>query len=467
MAASTRSALGIFAAVLVCGLGAGTAVAHSSAAAKHSSGPSKRHAKQKPRKAKKPAQEASIPLSRQRVRTTLRVPAGNGVGGFAVPETLTVPPGWKVVVWALVPSARWMTWTPQGALLVSTQAGTVVELAPNAHPALPPRQSVLLSGLTVPQGMAFDKVNGQTVLYVAESDQIDRYVWRGAAGVGARTVLVPNLPDLDPHGDDVHRAKTLVVGPDHRIYVMIGSAYNASPLDIQGNPPRASVVSYGPNGGNMRVLATGVRNGEGLSFAPNGVLWSAINERDQIAYPFHQAADGLPDAFGQIFPAYVSDHPSDEVVALTPGRNVGWPYCDPDPNNSMSNLGFDDDFQTNLGGSQLNCAKLTPINRGLPAHSAPLGLNFLEGSALPGNLTQGAVLAVHGSWDRNPPRPPAVLWMPWSKSQHTLGPAVTLISGFQNPDGSRWGRPADVVPGADGDLYVSDDTAGAIYRVIP
>jgi len=361
-----------------------------------------------------------------------------------------------------------MAWTPQHALLVSEQYnGTVEELVPAANAAAPPTERVLLSGLTEPQGLAFDTLGGRTVLYVAESDQIDRYVWRGAAGVGARTVLVANLPDTDPRGDDVHRPKTLAIGADHRIYVSIGSAFNASTQDIAGNPPRASVVSYAPNGGDMRVLATGIRNGEGLAFAPDGVLWSAINERDEITYPFNRAYDGVADAYNKLIQAYVNNHPPDEVVALTPGRDVGWPYCDPDPSRGLIRPGWDDDAETNPGGTAFDCAKLAPINVGLPAHSAPLGFSFLEGSGLPDGLADGAVVAVHGSWDRQPPRPPAVLWMPWSSSAKTLGAAVTLISGFQYANGSRWGRPADAVAGPDGSLYVSDDSAGAIYRITP
>ena len=108
--------------------------------------------------------------------------------------------------------------------------------------------------------------------------------------------------------------------------------------------------------------------------------------------------------------------------------------------------------------------------RGAPAGTcciAPLGLDFLEGSQLPVPWSRGAVVAVHGSWDRQPPQEPAVLWMAWDANAKTLLPAITLVSGFQNADGSRWGRPVDAVPGPDGSLYVSDDTAGAIYRLQP
>jgi glucose/arabinose dehydrogenase len=395
------------------------------------------------------------------------VPAGNGGGAFASARRLNVPHGWHAEVWALVAAARFMTWTPQGSLLVSVpSAGQVVELTPRADRAAPPHQRVIISGLTNPQGLAFDSLDGRTVLYVAESDAIDRYVWRGSA-VGTRTVLASGLPDADPRGDDVHRLKSLVVGPDHRIYVNIGSAFNASPIDQAGNPPRASVISFSSSGGDMRVQATGVRNGEGLSFAPDGVLWTAINERDQIPFPSHSSFAGHADAYGQIIPAYVTSHPPDEIVPLSGERNVGWPFCNPAPNATFGDMHLQDDEQNNPGGSKLDCNRLQPIQRGLPAHSAPLGFHFLTGTRLPAALRDGAVVAAHGSWDAQPPRPPMVWWLPWSSTGRTLGAARPLVSGFQEPDGSRWGRAVDAVAGPDGALYVSDDTAGAIYRLMP
>ena len=99
--------------------------------------------------------------------------------------------------------------------------------------------------------------------------------------------------------------------------------------------------------------------------------------------------------------------------------------------------------------------------------TSPLGMTFLEGSKIAAPWSGGAVIAGHGSWNRQPPRAPAVLWLAWNAAKGTLEPAVTMISGFENPDGSYWGRPVDAVPGPDGALYVSDDTAGAIYRLAP
>ncbi len=407
----------------------------------------------------------------------LTVLAGNGGEPFDVPHTLTIPSGWTATVWARIGDARFAVWTPQHDLLVSSsQGGEVIELIPRRGASSPPRKRVLISGLSGPQGLAFDTLHGMRVLYVAEFDQIDRYVWAPTGGLGARTIVVHNLPNLDPTGDDVHQAKSLAVGPDHTIYVTAGSGSNATPIPHGESPPRATILSVRPDGSHLRVFAGGVRNGEGLSFAPDGTLWTAVNERDEIAYPFHRAYGSQPEAYGQVISAYVDDHPPDELARLTPGRNLGWPYCDPDPDVTpgrpgsalrYANLPFDADAQTNPGGRALNCAMLAPIQRGLPAHSAPLGLNFLEGSTIAAPWSHGAVVAAHGSWDREPPRAPAVLWLPWESRRRTLGESLPLVSGFQLPSGKRWGRVADAVPGPDGALYVTDDTAGAVYRIGP
>jgi glucose/arabinose dehydrogenase len=418
-----------------------------------------------------PASTTTTAPSPDTATVALSVGPGNGGGAFSKPKSLTVPPDWTAEVWARVPDARMEAWTPEGDLLVSEpDKGRVVEVTPGSGGATKPRN--VLTGLTSPQGLAFAKVSGQWVLYVGESDQIDRYPWSAGGVSGPQTVIAARLPDLDSSGDDVHRPKDVVVAPDGSIYFDVGSSSNADPADRTMNPPRAVIMAVNPDGSDLRVVETGVRNGEGLAVAPDGSVWTAVNERDNIPFPFHSAYGGHSDAFGQVIQAYVDEHPTDEVVPVTTGRDLGWPYCDPDPDEnqpvgSLAHVPFVANSQTNPGGTHLDCASLAPIAVGLPAHSAPLGMSFLEGSSLPATWSDGAVVAVHGSWNRVPPRPPAVLWMAWNAARHTLEPAVTLIGGFQNANGSRWGRPVDAVPGPDGALYVTDDQAGAVYRLVP
>jgi glucose/arabinose dehydrogenase len=399
------------------------------------------------------------------------VPAGEVSGALATPRTLTVPAGWTARVWSRVPDARMEAWTPEGDLLVSTpNDGSIRELRPDAVGTA--TMTTLLSGLTFPQGLAFAKLGGRWVLYVAESDQIDRYPW-GPAGIsGTRTVIASGLPDQDPSGDDVHRAKDVTVAADGTVYFNVGSSSNANPDDRTMTPQRAVIMAVRPDGTDLRVAERGVRNGEGLAVAPDGSVWTAVNERDNIPYPAHGPYATYSDAFGHVIQAYVNNHPPDEVVPVTAGRDLGWPYCDPDqddsnPAGSLADVPLVPNAATNPGGTELNCKALTPVEVGLPAHTAPLGITFLSGSKIPAPWSAGAVVAGHGSWDRQPQQVPAVLWLAWNAAKATLMPAVTLVGGFQNADGSYWGRPVDAVPGPDGALYVSDDDAGAVYRLVP
>jgi glucose/arabinose dehydrogenase len=410
-----------------------------------------------------------------RVETTVFVPPANAAAPFDQPRGLTMPAGWRAEVWARVDDARYALWTPAHTLLVaSTGSGDVLELVPQSNPAAPPSVRVLAAGLTNPQGLAFDTLGKQRVLYVAESDQVDRYVWRSNGTLGTRTVVVSHLPDEDTSGDDVHRLKGIAVGRDHSFYVTVGSSSNANGNDTTMSPPRGAVYEFSSSGKNRRVFATGVRNGEGLAFAPDGTLWTAVNERDNVPYPFHQAYGGQSDAYGHVIQSYVNENPPDEIARLTAGRNLGWPFCNPTADlhlgNPAAGLAFSKprfvrDIQNNADGSKLDCSKLTPIDRPIPAHSAPVSLTFLAGSTLASTWRGGALVGAHGSWNRDPPRPPAVLFLPWNSKTRTLGTATPLISGFQIPNGQRWGRPVDAVPGPAGTLYVTDDQAGAVYRI--
>ncbi|HEY2053188.1 MAG TPA: hypothetical protein VGH14_04550 [Solirubrobacterales bacterium] len=400
----------------------------------------------------------------------LSVPSSLRGGELSEPHELSVPKGWKASVWARPEGARMEAITPEGNLLVSTPGiGAVIELSGASEAE---HEKVILAGLESPQGLAFAKRGGGWVLYVGESDQIDAFPWRGHGTVGPQKVLAPNLPDEEPAGDDIHRQKDVAVTPDGTIFFDVGSSSNASPADRGYNPPRGVIDSIGPNGGKVTVVMRGVRNGEGLAVAPDGTVWTAVNNRDEIPYPFHGEAEGKSEAFGEVIRSYVDNHPPDEVARVVGGRDLGWPLCNPEqgkstPPGSLANVPLIPDSVTNPGGKALDCAKLPPIEVGLPAHTAPLGMSFLEGTKVPAPWSGGAVVAAHGSWDRRPPRAPAILWMRWNAKRRTLEPAQALVTGFQEANGERWGRPVDVVSGPEGALFVSDDTAGAIYKLVP
>jgi glucose/arabinose dehydrogenase len=414
-----------------------------------------------------PAAPAAAPAAL--VPAPLAVPANLRDGAFTTPRTVLIPPGWAMSVWAAVPDARLATWTPDGALLVSRPGeGEVVRLVPG--PDGTAASSVLLDGLEQPHGMAFDG----TTLYVAESNRIRAYDYAAGRATAPRTV-VDDLPDAksgELGGHYAHALKTVIVGPDRSLYFSIGSSGNVSDDDREADPQRASVMRVPPGGGAPEVFARGVRNGTGLAIAPDESVWTAVNNRDNIEYPFdREYPGGSGSAQGEVIEGYVADHPAEELARLTPGRDLGWPYCNPDPDvePGVAGTAYDyttppyvNDYDTNPDGSELDCSTLTPIEQGLGAHSAPLGMVF---GALPAPYGEGALVGVHGSWNRVPPRAPEVSFFPWANG--TLGSQETLVGGFQAEDGSRWGRPVAAVPGPDGAVYVTDDQAGAVYRLVP
>jgi glucose/arabinose dehydrogenase len=383
---------------------------------------------------------------------TVEVPAGLDDAPFDTTRQAMVPDGWSMSVWARVPNARLAAWTPDGALLISVpDTGEVLKLTPTGNVAESVAESeVLLDGLEQPHGLAFA---GDT-LYVAQSNQIDAYTYRDGRAVDPR-VVAPGLPDAkspDLRGAYSHALKSVAVGPDGAVYFSIGSTGNISADDRTATPPRATIMRVPPGGGPAEPFATGVRNGTGLAVAPDGALWTANNGRDNIARP----------SDGQVVPEFVSDNPPEQLAKLTPGRELGWPYCNPE--GGPANMSMVNDVQTNPDGALLDCAALPPIEQSFAAHSAPLGLSFTDGT-LPAPYSSGALVGVHGSWNASPPREPEVSFYAWQDGG--LGDQQTLVGGFQSDDGSRWGRPVAAVAGPDGAVYITDDDAGAIYRLAP
>ncbi|OFB39494.1 gluconolaconase [Mycolicibacterium sp. (ex Dasyatis americana)] len=368
----------------------------------------------------------------------LQVPDRFAQAPLDEPRHALIPAGWTIEVIARVPKARMAAFAPDGALLISVPAtGQVLTVRPD--------QRTLLDGLEQPHGLFFA---GPT-LYVAESNQIDAYDYVDGQALNRRTVAggLPDAKSPDLHGAYAHALKSVVVGSDGAVYFSIGSTGNISAEDRDASPPRATIMRVPPGGGPAAPFATGVRNGTGLALAPDGSLWTAVNNRDNVA-----------DPQGRVRQAYVDDHPPESVAKLTPGRELGWPYCNPD---GPPPAGFIRDMQTNADGAQMDCAALAPVEQTLGAHSAPLGMSFAE---LPG-YSPGALVGVHGSWNRRSPQAPEVSFFGWEDG--TLGPQQTLVGGFQADDGTRWGRPVAAVTGPDGAVYITDDYAGAVYRLAP
>ena len=223
--------------------------------------------------------------------------------------------------------------------------------------------------------------------------------------------------------------------------------------DTKSNPVRAAIYVYNPDGSGGRLFARGLRNAEGLALVPaRSILWVVVNNRDDVPYPFNDASGNYGKG-----PDELRRRPSAGAVHQREGRgNYGWPFCNsnPDTPSGLNFMPLDRDFDTNKNGA-VNCGTMTKATKGIPAHSAPLGLTFLQRTRFPSYYRRGAMVALHGSWNRSTFQGGRIVYFPWDPSQRP-GPQYPFVSGWLNGN-NYWGRPVDTAVDSTGALLISDD----------
>jgi glucose/arabinose dehydrogenase len=400
----------------------------------------------------------------------VQVPASMTSAPFNVPRTLTVPSGFQLAVYARVTGARFLAVTPDGSLLVSRPgSGTISLIRPNGSGD--PLVSSFATNLQRPHDLVFTSIGGTTYLYVAEKNQVARYTYTAGNLTGqGRQVIVSGLPDAslpELNGNYGHELKNIAISSAGKLYVSIASTCNACSSDDQANPVRASIYEYNLDGSGGRLFARGLRNAEGLAFVPGtNTLWVVVNNRDNIAFPNHSDWNGDgSDDYGKVMQSYVDDHPPDEFTRVRLGGNYGWPFCNPNPDtpSGLANMPFDRDVQLNPSGA-VDCGTMDVIDRGIQAHSAPLGLLFLQNTQFPSTYRASAVAALHGSWNRSTNTGYKVVYFPWDAATQLPTAQVDLVSGWATSTSS-WGRPVDIAVDAQGAMFISDDQANAIYKL--
>jgi glucose/arabinose dehydrogenase len=346
---------------------------------------------------------------------------------------LHAPSGFQINVFArLTPGGanffcgpRSMTVGPDGNIYLSLGSQNKVVMLPDRnHDGRADEIITVADHLNAPQGLAF--VDGK--LLVANQDGVVK-IDNGRA--------LPFIPDLPSGG---HTMKSLKLGPDGFLYLNLGSSCNVC---AESNPTRATMLRYTkegkPAGSKGAVWAEGLRNSQGFAWQPQTQAMYATNDGADMR---SSTLNGKPN----------DDLPPEHLNRIEAGAHYGWPYCwgnkQPDPN-----------FADPAG----ICEKMQTPTLTLPAHSTPIGIAFVDKPGFPPDYQGDAIVALHGSWNRANPSGYKVIRVKFKDGQ-PVG-FEDFITGWLN-EHEAWGRPVDVMFGPKGSLYISDDRAGIIYRVV-
>jgi len=357
---------------------------------------------------------------------------------------------------------RTMLTLPNGDVLVSLTGGPTVK-APGKHSWLedkvqgflfrkagsgnkPANQVVLLRDadgdgraegrfvlggqFNAPSGLAW----ANDVLFVANHDSV--WAWPYKLGDTALTGTPTKLRDLASGPN--RGMRNLLLSPDaSKLYIAVGSASNIGERGMKAEEGRALIWEYDLKKRSPRVFGAGLRNANGMAWSPwSGEMWAVVNERDMLG------SDLVPD--------YLTNVPL--------GVQYGWPWL------YWKNV-IDERVEAPMPQFLMEYTRRPEYALG--PHVAPLGLVFSQGGTrLGAKFQQGAFIAQHGSWNRQPAAGYDVVYVAFDARGNPQGKPVPVLNSFLTGDGKTRGRPTWVAWAGDGALLVSDDTAGIIWRVI-
>jgi len=339
-----------------------------------------------------------------------------------------VPPGFKVSVFARgFTQPRWLAVASNGDVFVADSAiGEVVVLHdPQSQGSVQSRE-IFADRLNLPFGIAFH----DDYVYVANTNEVVRF--RYDPKTSKRLGDAEHILDLPGMGYNQHWTRSLAFSPDgQKLFISVGSKYNIS---IESDPRRAAILIADPDGKNVRVFSSGLRNAVGIGLNPeSGDLWAAVNERDDLG----------------------DDVPSDYFTHVIDGGFYGFPY---------SYLGSHIDNRVAARVDLVAKAIIPDVLLG--AHVAPLQFAFYEGRQFPSSYWHGAFIAEHGSWNRRIRSGYQVVFIPF-RNGLPAGDPTPFFSGFVPDLAGRnvYGRLVGVAVAADGSVLISDDGGNSIWRV--
>jgi glucose/arabinose dehydrogenase len=359
----------------------------------------------------------------------------------AIRKTLAkvkLPDGFKIDLYAVVPDARSLAVGPNaGVVFVGTRKSKVYTVTDRDKDRVADEVKVFAPGIDfkIPNGVCFSR---DGVLTVVEQNRVlafpaAEFFYENpdvAAGV------LVKQGELIPAGEESfnHTARVCRVGADGKTYIALGQPYNVPPAgkaDLYKKWGIGGIVRIDADGKNKEVYATGIRNSVGMDFATDKSLWFTDNQ-----------VDGMGD-----------DKPPGELNHATKaGQNFGFPWFG---GGAVRTVEYKDETPP--------ADAVAPMAE-LPPHAADLGMTFYNGKMFPDAYKGGIFIAEHGSWNRTQPVGARVMFAKLG-ADGKVESVKPFAEGWLTGDGEYLGRPVDVAVLLDGSLLVSDDSAGAVYRI--
>ena len=354
-------------------------------------------------------------------------------------EAITLPDGFEISLYAVVPDARHIAVGPQGvATFVGTRKQTVWAITDRDRNRVADevKQFAPSIDFTIPNGVCF---SDDGFLFIAEQNRVlvlpaaEFFYESPDVAVG----VVVDKGELIPAAEESfnHTARVCRIGPDNKLYVSLGQPYNVPPeekSDLYKREGIGGIVRMERDGSGREVYATGVRNSVGMDFNPdNGELWFTDNQVDGMG-------DDIP--------------PGELNRATAAGQNFGFPWYG------------GGSVRTNEYKNAEIPADVVAPEVEMDAHAADLGMTFYDGDSFPRKYRGGIFSAQHGSWNRTDPIGARVMFTSLNEDGSAKETEV-FAEGWLSDSGEYIGRPVDVATLKDGSLLVSDDLAGAIYRI--
>ena len=354
-------------------------------------------------------------------------------------EAITLPDGFEISLYAVVPDARHIAVGPQGvATFVGTRKQTVWAITDRDRNRVADevKQFAPSIDFTIPNGVCF---SDDGFLFIAEQNRVlvlpaaEFFYESPDVAVG----VVVDKGELIPAAEESfnHTARVCRIGPDNKLYVSLGQPYNVPPeekSDLYKREGIGGIVRMERDGSGREVYATGVRNSVGMDFNPdNGELWFTDNQVDGMG-------DDIP--------------PGELNRATAAGQDFGFPWYG------------GGSVRTNEYKNAEIPADVVAPEVEMDAHAADLGMTFYDGDSFPRKYRGGIFSAQHGSWNRTDPIGARVMFTSLNEDGSAKETEV-FADGWLSDSGEYIGRPVDVATLKDGSLLVSDDLAGAIYRI--